>query len=334
MNDVSIDQAQVSRIAEILRNSAVPPEQEASTHALEWKLDSDLLGNCYFAIVAICHQTSPVGEQRLQGNVGGIKKYGWDYLKERFFDRTISEPKWASSEFWATVTPIQLSELYEDSESGQTLNRVNERAYLLNDLGNQLLSLKLNSVSDAFQQCDSTLGGNNGFLTFLERFIAYRDPLRKKSLFYTSIATKECGWKLKDPENLLSPVDYHELRGHLRLGTVLIAPSPLAAKIQHGLVLSEQEDELLRTAVQQVNDQLSRDAGLSSSTIHYFFWNVFRNCCPRIGTHCHGCNENCSLPHQYKSMPTYHKKCVFSSVCKSVDVLVKVIEPPYIGHYY
>jgi hypothetical protein len=158
----------------------------------------------------------------------------------------------------------------------------------------------------------------------------------KKSMFFLSLATKECGWKLADPESLLSPVDYHELRGHLRIGTVKINDADLWLKIQRGLVLSEAEDVTIRQKVQEVNDRLAHLTGNSASVIHYLCWNIFRNCCPRESkdTHCSACGSNCMLPRQYKEMQGYQGRCVFSAACASAGKPEKVIDPPYAGDFY
>lgn len=64
----------------------------------------------------------------------------------------------------------------------------------------------------------------------------------KKSHLFLAIMMREGDWVRMDPENLRSPVDYHEMRGHLRMGTILIQDHRLASKIQRGLTLTEEED--------------------------------------------------------------------------------------------
>lgn len=338
MSSILINDSQVSQLAELLKNSSVPVEEESSTHSFKWVGTYQELANSYFAIVAICHQTSAIGERRLEGFIYGNSKakYGWDYLKERFLVVARDKPKWASCDYWKIVTPTDLSALYDDNISGKTLNRINERTYLINDLGDRLLKAGYHNIEKAFHGHNHTLGGSTGFLAFLKNFEAYRDPVMKKSQFFLSIAMKECGWKVRDPEHLSSPVDYHELRGHLRLGTLTINDPALGFKILHSLPLTESEDTALRTVVALVNDRLGSLSGLTSSIVHYLFWNVFRNCCPRESgkTHCASCGENCGLPDQYKRMPTYIKQCVFSNLCPSSGKLSKVIDPPYTGHFY
>jgi hypothetical protein len=323
---------------------------EAATHKFTWTHDLRELANAYFAIVAICHQTTPIGERGLQGYTDDAPqsqlKRGWEYLKERFLVRALEEPKWTSALFWNELTPYELSALYQDDTLskrygdeaiGRTLNRVNERAALINDLGRVLTRDGFKYIFEAFTRNNQIIDGSQGFLKFLEaNFEAYKDPVRKKSSFFLSIVAAECNWVIKDPEHLSSPVDYHELRGHLRIGTIKVNDPALAHKVERGLALTEQEDKELRLVTQQVNDFLGNKAGLDSSRVHYLFWNVFRNCCPRESdsTHCLSCGSNCKLLQHYKDMPTYKNQCVFSGICHSAGKANKIVDPPYVGHYY
>jgi hypothetical protein len=352
MPKVSIDHPQVDRLIELLKNSDVPLTlQEGSGHSFQWTGDQRELANAYFAIVAICHQTSPIGERGLQGYIDEYpkRKIGWDYLKEKFLTMALREPKWTSCDYWKKLTANELSEMYkdnkvnegcihkeEDPDIGRTLNRINERVSLINDLGNRMTEYGCEFIDELFNQSRRTLQGEPGFFKVLEKFQAYKDPVKKKSLFFLSIVKEECGWKIKDEENLFSPVDYHEMRGHLRIGTLLIDDADLSFKVQHGLAITEQDDIQLRSEAQKANQRIAEESGLDSSRVHYLFWNVFRNCCPRDSgrTHCSDCGDGCRLPEHYKAMPTYEKRCIFSKICQSVNKAQKVIDPPYTGTFY
>lgn len=119
---------------------------------------------------------------------------------------------------------------------------MNERALLLNDLGRRLQAGGYSNVREPFDRCQGVIGSSSGFLSFLNQFEAYRDPVMKKSHLFLAIMMREGDWVRMDPENLRSPVDYHEMRGHLRMGTILIQDHRLASKIQRGLTLTEEED--------------------------------------------------------------------------------------------
>jgi hypothetical protein len=336
MESIAIAEEISSQFADVVACLRVPGESEASTHAFHWNGALDTLANCYFAIVAICHQTSPVGAPRLEGVIGDRMKSGWDYLKEKYLLAALVDSKWADPTFWLSISPAELSQLYEDSVKGVTLTRIEERSSLLNNLGRQLLQTGSGSVTECFGAHGKQLDGASGFLQYLSTIEAYRDPVRKKSLFFLSLANKECGWTFASGAGLSSPVDYHEIRGHLRIGTVQILNPDLLNKIESGVALTETEDTALRQKVQEVNDRTAKETGNSSSVIHYLCWNIFRNCCPRDSTktHCTICDPLCALPAQYTHMVGYQNKCVFSEICMSANKANKVVDPPYLGDFY
>jgi hypothetical protein len=336
MEKIVTDSAQISKLVEILRLSSLSPKED---HPVHHALDSQsafLLANSYFALVSICHQTSPLGERRLEGIVNGARLAGWNYLEEKFLGKVREDPQWASPKFWRAMRPSDLSELYDDPLFGKTLNRVNERTLLLNDLGQRLLGCGYSNIRESFDQCQGVIGGGSGFLTFLRRFEAYRDPVMKKAHLFLAIMVRDLGWAIQDPENMLSPVDYHEMRGHLRMGTILIQDPQLASKVQQGLTLTENEDCEIRAKIQEVNAFISNQTGLRVPVIHSLFWNLFRSCCHRQSNeaHCSGCGDRCDLPDQYKKLTTYKNRCLFSGFCNSAGKPEKIMEPPYAGHYY
>lgn len=239
MDELIINESQVEKLITLLKLSIVPRELESSSHSFAWTKDLKELANAYFAIVAICHQTSPIGERALHGYIDDEEKSGWDYLKEKFLIAALKDSKWCSPQFWKSLTPSELSALYFDSRlsnesvdksAGMTLGRLNERAYLINDLGRQLSDLKIEYIFEAFLRCEQRIGGESGFMGFLQKFEAYKDPVYKKSLFFLSIVANECKWIIQDGSYLLSPVDYHELRGHLRIGTIKLLGGRLSDK--------------------------------------------------------------------------------------------------------
>lgn len=184
MGQISIDQSQVLKLVDFFRNPNIPHDKESITHSFSSNIEPNLLANCYFAIVAICHQTSPLGERRLEGYINDEKKVGWDYLKEKFFTKVIEDLRWSSCDYWEVLTPNELSKLYCDEKLGLTLNRVNERTFLINDLGCRFKHFNITFIREAFDERNQFLNGESGFLKFLTVFEAYKDPVMKKSQFF------------------------------------------------------------------------------------------------------------------------------------------------------
>jgi hypothetical protein len=333
---VMIDGSKVIQVADVLHASPIPPEMESASSPVQWLGDLDALANAYLAIVSVCHQTSPLGERRLEGFVRGRHLAGWDYLKERFLEASAQDPSLVEPNVWAELTPSALSQLYADEQNGLTLGRVTERTSLLNNLGSYLQAISTSRIVELFIRCDRRLNGASGFMAAIAGTEAFSDPLMKKSYFFMSLAISECGWKPQDPDDMLSPIDYHELRGHLRIGTIAVNDKDLERKVLLGLPITASEDAELRTAAQTANSRLAKSLGTSNSRLHYLLWNVFRACCPRssVETHCEGCPDRCPLPKQYKAMASYEKRCLFATICRSATSAQKVIDPPFLGHYY
>ena len=140
-----------------------------------------------------------------------------------------------------------------------------------------------------------------------------------------------------DDELLGPPVDYHEVRGHLRIGTVRIADKSLLAKIQRGALVTEEEDIAIRTAVFRAIWWVSSGSGLRNpSQLHYYFWNMFRAICLRHDPRCSAGAPAPGLPPRYQVAPdftgTYH--CPFERDCISAHAPQPLIEHAYETEYY
>ena len=281
MNSITISDEKICAVASVLSGVALPLPVESDKERFPLSKDPPRLANAYLAIVAICHQTSPIGERPLEGTVNGYATRGWDYLRAKFLQQASQDRSLTTFDHWRRLRPLALSVLFEDEKCGKTLNGITERTYLLNDLGCKLLGDGFETIGGAFTAHASLLAGDSGFLRYLSGFHAYADPVGKKSHFFLSLAQTECGWLIRDRENLLSPVDYHELRGHLRIGTLSFKDELLARKIEDGVPLNNEDDIALRCAVQKASGSIAQKLSVSGSTLHYFLWNYFRNCCQR-----------------------------------------------------
>lgn len=328
---LQIQRTKVNQIIDLLRSMEIPPDCEDSSSDRIQGLDNDALANAYLGIVAICHQTTPLGERPFMGAVGGRELRGWDYLKNKYLSIAACKREWTSFEFFSAVTPLQLSEVFEDAHHGLSLGRINERVLFLNDLGSYLLDAGVDKIADAFETAGRHAYGDTGFFRFLSKTIAYSDPVQKKSLLFLNIMQNLLGWNVQDGRQLKSPIDYHELRGHLRIGTVSL-DEQFSRKLTLSLPLTSEEDTALRGIVQGVNGEISGALGISNSRLHYFLWNRFRSCCPTSATlrHCKNCDSACKLPTEYK----VGSGCCLASICDSAELTSALVEPVYSGHYY
>jgi hypothetical protein len=179
--------------------------------------------------------------------------------------------------------------------------------------------------------------GSPNLFGLLSGFDAYRDPVRKKSSFLLSLMRNSGLWAYPDNDLLGPPVDYHEVRGHLRIGTVTVEDLDLRHKLLNGLPVTAEEDIALRQAVSDAIMLLSRMTGLNNpSQLHYLFWNVFRSCCLREAPHCKGCGSACTLPERYVhlALDPDGRRCPFARVCQSESAEHRYYEHNFETDYY
>lgn len=296
------------------------------------------IGNFFLALVAICHQTSPRGLPPLEGTIGGIRRRGWDYLFARLEQATASDPELLTPERWSRFSSLDIEILFCEQALGLRLTDPEGRAELLRDLGIQMIAKGWRVADDLYRHCKHRIAeGSPNLLDTLATFRAYDDPVRKKSYFFLALMRNSDLWRYPDPENLGPPVDYHETRGHLRLGTVRISDPTLYQKVCSGQVVSASEDIAIRQAVHDAIMYISRQSGLNNpSQLHYLFWNLFRSICTRDAPQCFATRPGFTLPERYSAllMENGKRRCPFAQFCPSAGVPSPIAEHVFHTDYY
>ena len=194
-------------------------------------------------------------------------------------------------------------------------------------------------IDEMYRASDCRLaGGPSSLISSLSKFRAYDDPVRKKTHFFLALMQNSSVWEYADPQNLGPPVDYHEVRGHLRIGTVVIRDPGLRSKLLAREAVLADEDVAIRSAVYQVLLYLSQATGLkNASRLHYLLWNIFRSCCTRDEPHCFACPSTCSLPSRYvAALPSksVSRACPYAAICASSGESSKMTEHVFETDYY
>jgi hypothetical protein len=332
---VEVDLSICDHLASLLRSRIIPIDKE----------DSDLpgfsrkeIGNFYLFLVAICHQTSPRGQLPLEGTVWGIRRRGWDYLTAKFEESARSDQSLLTPLGWEKITGKELYKLFADAELGERLTDWERRGELIRDLGQVMQDNQWSWFEDIYQLCHRRIAtGSPNLLNVLAQFQAYRDPVKKKALFLLSVMRNSGLWQYVDDEKLGPPVDYHEVRGHLRIGTVKVNDSDLRQKLLNGIPVTADEDIAIRQAVYDAIMHLSELTGLHNpSQLHYLFWNVLRSCCRHEVPYCKQLPPNCSLPERYLPLSIHPdgERCPFSDVCTSANASKRYYEHVFETDYY
>jgi hypothetical protein len=277
----------------------------------------DLSSNYLLCVVAICHQT-----QELRGNVDGVLQRGWDFLSAKLKQAAELGSFKLQTESWRSVDAHHLREIFSCETHGFTLSDPEGRAELIRDLGDTMSDRGWTSLRDPFTLSNHcAMEGPDAFLASLRRFRAYRDPVHKKSLYLVALLTNSLHWNFRDAGQLPAPVDYHEVRGHLRVGTVEIVNRQLLGKVHRNTPVTGGEDVEIRLAVQKAISVIAAThGGVTPTTIHYLFWNVFRNVCLRQTPLCTNAISVVHLPSRYEYLLELRgntRSCPFSKICRA-----------------
>lgn len=325
----SVDHAACERVARLLKERFhTPPDAEDSRLA---GFSVEEISNFYLLVVAVCHQTSPQNRPPLEGVVQGQRRRGWDYLSARFEQAFRDDRSLLSPERWTRMKTEEFAGLLADGLGGGAISDPAHRVDLIRDLGTVIATAKWRSAHDVFRAAEGRVAiGQPNLLDLLSRFAAYRDPIRKKAFLLLSILRNQGVWSYVDERHVGPPIDYHEIRGHLRIGTVRIDDPKLSAKLLQQLPATRDEDLAIRAAVFDAVMFIYREANLKTpSQLHYLFWNFFRSCCTRDDPHCTACPSSCSLPARYVAATAFvgpKRRCAFAELCMSAGRLPKYYE--------
>ena len=235
---VELNQERCEQIGRTLRNLGIPEPIEPWS-VLGHEVDFDL-ATLNLILVAICHQT-----QTLEGIIDGKQLRGWDYLQSCLLNWAQKDQLNCSPDRLRSFTIEQLREILNCGDQLSDID-LTARASFICDCGKVLTDKSVNSFSDIYAECDKRI---DLLLKSLTDFSAYRDPVRKKSLFLLGLNSATCGWTYRDHASLDPPVDYHEVRGHLRIGTVRIVNDQIRNAISNGKEVDTATDIAIRKRV-------------------------------------------------------------------------------------
>ncbi len=326
---VSVNRNQCERIAKRIKEVNIPVAQEDE---MKFNVSNKVMSNLYFAVIAICHQTTPQNGTPLKGKIDGKLRQGWDYLREKWIKAVEENPQLVSREGLKNITAKDIERILFDEEYGSTITDAEGRAKLLNELGQTMTSLGVEDIWSLYEKVGGNLLNENssGLIPLLSSFPAYKkDPVQKKMFYFLSIMFNQGFWQYKDPENLGTPVDYHELRGHLRYGTVTVNSNELKEKIMRGETVSFDEEIALRLAVFKAIMLISKLSDRTPNDLHYFFWNIFRHTCRREEMFCDKpTDDKKPLPPRYKALSP--NECVLARSCNTstLNRLQDPVVPP------
>ena len=325
------DFTRCSEIAGVLRQMQLPKRLVRQPRL--W-LDRRIVGNFNLFLVAICHQT-----QSVSGTVGERWCRGWDYLEQKLEAHSRTDRYFLEMESLATLSPDRLDEALAPASASSAFPDIEARTALVNDLGRHMLGAGYNSFEELCDCFEYRCLGEQSIISFLRTTKAYSDPNEKKVRLLIGLLRDAHGWEFKDAHRLGAPVDYHEIRGHLRIGTVIVKDSGMRFRFQSDTV-TDCDDIVIRAAISEAIVAIARDVpGSDALKVHYILWNYFRSLCRRYKPICSRGSEIAvsELDSAYVKlfqMSTNGNNCVFSSFCESYARQEFPIEYSYAGNHY
>lgn len=259
----------------------------------------------YFYVDAICHQT-----QNFFGEINGKFFKGWDFLLNSFFEEYKKDESFIEVDKMIKIKGEDIKRILNGSG-----DRYYERAYLIR---NCAYVLKRDFKSDIFEIHRKSEGyikreDGNGIFDLFKKFKAYSDPLGKKTFLFLNIAKKVEFFKIRDPENLWTPVDYHLERTSLRIGFVKVDE-----KIMKKLILNKNFpqtlDLILRKNIGDAVKTISNLTKIEIEKLDQIFWSLGRSICLKEGPFCDGV-ENGNTTFEEITGINLKNGCPFSKLC-------------------
>ncbi|MFA6534576.1 MAG: queuosine salvage family protein, partial [Patescibacteria group bacterium] len=262
-----------------------------------------------------CHQTHTLINKKLN-----LK--GWDYLESAFAGLAKNNSRLIDPAYLVNLSTGSLAKELKIifSEDGNpkhcTLDRLAERSKIILEVAKVLNQKYQNKVSNLVKQSGNRLINNGqGLYELLAEIKPYNDPLKKKSTVFIQLAASAKLLKIKDPQNIIPPVDYHLQRVLLRLGCIEILNNNLKIKLQNRKKVKS--DYELRAATVAAIKSLAPASGRDYNQLDYLFWSLGRSCCnQKILCQDQTCNKKpCTLT-LVVNLP-HHDQCIFASVCRA-----------------
>ena len=277
--------------------------------------DPELAARYFLVMVAMDHRLSRPGRP-YEGLVDGERYHGADLLYALGARRLREEPGFFDPASLSRVTPEDVRRWLR-SDDGVEPPDPELRAALLRDLGAKLFECFGGSVTRMLEESRGVLRGHprgeRGLLDNLRCFLAYNDPVEKKSHLLAKFLERRGLFRARDSWHKHVPVDNHVTRLALRTG--LVRPTGSMAHLFEpgGPEVDPETDVYIRMVVRRAWDLVASYTGIDPYILDDLLWAGGRACCRQDRLACiHGCSEKCE-----KLGLCRRGACVLKDVCRA-----------------
>lgn len=289
-----IDEDKIDEVAEVLKSEVKSLEVDDFTNPLLYppvNASRRTILQYFLVLVAMDHRLSRPNRP-YEGYVDGMLFHGADLLYRLGVKKLEEDPAFFDAESLAKITAKDVIDwLSVRGEKIASPPDPDVRAMLLRDLGLKILRLYdgdpylIITTSKGFLKSQGS-----GFIEILRVFLAYNDPVEKKSYLLAKFLERRGVLAILDNHNKEVPVDNHLVRIALRLGLIDV-DQKLLEKIAFKIEFSESEDVAIRFVTRLAYKRLSARAGIDPFILDDYLWSFGRKICSRDNPKCRTKNE-------------------------------------------
>lgn len=289
----AVNEPQVQKVAELV--AALPevtpfdftgPVLPTVDHpfALEWFFAATLQQFSFWTI------KNGRYHQPLIAAIDGFELKGSDYLWQAYMRPLVKDSDFFSPERQANLTHAEINDLYRADDGSDAMPAIDLHLAQARQYGQDMLALNLTPqmILDQAQESATPL---KIFFEILDHIGGYKeDPLRKKSGLLAFILNQRPEKFLSIGEEEVTPViDYHAMRGCLRIGLVEIQDQKLRGKVIRRQEILPAEEEAIRYASYKAIAQIVSLSGKSMGAVDWFFFNSRKRCPEMTEPGCQDC---------------------------------------------
>ncbi len=249
--------------------------------------EKELVVSYFLFLTAIDHRTRI--DNIYQKEIDGELFFGSDLLFRLAKLKYDEDPGFYTAKSMEEISLTDFKRVF--MPEGVTLRDPDVRVALLRDIGYKLVKLYRSKAINLIDTARKRIKGTPmepGLLELLKVFIAYTDPVEKKSYLLMKFLERRDLFSPKDPENQQVPVDNHLMRIAIRTGLLRLDRSwyPLLRNERRS---SFEEDVALRLMTRTAFKLVAEEAKISPFILDDFLWSHGRAVCVKDKPLCERC---------------------------------------------
>lgn len=218
--------------------------------------------------------------------IDGETLKGSAYLFRAFRKSLESDPNFYNPQRQAQLTQADAVKLFKADDDSDPMPSLELHLALAQKYGADMLALgKIpQQVLEAAKASSTPL---HTFLASLDQISGYKeDPLRKKSNLLALVLNQRPEHFLSFGEGEAVPpvIDYHTMRGCLRMGLIDVLDDKLRKKISDRRIVAPDEEWAVRYACYLAVEEVVRVSGKSLGAVDWYFFAYSRLHCPEMTT--------------------------------------------------